>query len=495
MTATSSGSLTCLPAWGTRRNPTRATWGPYVARVAVKLGKPLMPWQRHVLDVALEIDPVTGYLWYRDVDVYVPRQSGKTTLNLPRVVWRAETAKHLGGRQFMLYAAQTGKDAKAKWQEDYLEDLAAAPVMRWGRPDALARPILATGRERLRFRNGSIFAPTATTEIGGHGRSLDEGTLDEFWAQVDNRVSDAWRPAMITRKWAQFWKQSTAGTHRSIPLRAAVRSGRAMIEAGQEADSRRAYFEWSLPATYDPVDPASWALCMPALGHTISVEAIRHELQTMLDDPALGLSAFRRAYLNQWQDEFDDTEWIFPRAAWAQCRDPESARSGPHALAVDATPDRAKASVAFAANRADGLPMAKVVRDGDGVGWLAAHVGQIVREKGATCVVVDGVSPAHTELDAIEREVGGRCPVWVTNAGEMADACGSMYDGVVTEQFRHCGQPELDAALAGAAWRPMSGGRRAYDRKTSTSNIAPLVSATLAVAGLGKYPGNGGILW
>ena len=493
---TAAADLRCLPSWGTRRDPARASWGPYVGKVAVKLGKPLMPWQQHVLDVALEIDPATGYLWYREVDVYVPRQSGKTTLNLPRVVWRAETARHLGGRQVMLYAAQTGKDAKAKWQEDYLEDLAAAPVMRWGRPDALARPILATGRERLRFRNGSIFAPTATTEIGGHGKSLDEGTADEFWAQVDNRISDAWRPAMITRRWAQMWKQSTAGTHRSVPLRAAVKSGRAMIEAGQ--DTRRAYFEWSLPEHYDPSDPASWALCMPALGLTIPVEAIQHEFDTIEG----GLPAFRRAYLNQWADEFDDTEWIFPKAAWSACSDPESRRVGPAALAVDATPDRARAAVSVAANRADGLPMAKVVREGEGVGWLAAHVGQIVREKGATCVVVDGISPAHTELENLLEEVGGRCPVWETNAGEMADACGSMYDAVVTEQFRHC-EPDvagleprpLTTALAGAAWRPMSGGRRAYDRKTSTSNVAPLVSATLALAGLGKYPGEDRILW
>lgn len=486
LTVSTGAELLCLPAWGTPRNPARATWGPYVGKVAARLGRPLMPWQQHVLDVSLEIDPASpvGGLWYRDVDVYVPRQSGKTTLNLPRVVWRAETAKLLGGRQVMLYAAQTGKDANAKWQEDYVEDLDAAPVMR-GR----YRVVLQSGRQRVRFRNGSTFAPMATTSVGGHGKSLDDATADELWAQVDNRLEDAWRPAMITRRHAQMWRESTAGTHRSVLLKSRVATGRAMIEAGRRG--RRAYFEWSLPAAYDPTDPASWALCMPALGYTQTIEAVQHEF----DEIEGGLPAFRRAFLNQWSDEFDDEEWTLPKAGWANCLDADSRRVGPHALAVDSTPDRARSAVSFAAARADGLPMVQVVRHGDGVGWLGRHVGDIVREKGATCVVVDSASPAHSELDAIEAAVSGRCPVWVTGAGDMADACGSIYDAVCTEQLRHVGQTELDMAVAGSAWRDMPGGRRAFDRKTSTADISPLVSGTLALAGLARYPGMDKLVW
>jgi len=37
-----------------------------VALIAEKLGTPLMPWQRHVVDVALEHD-ADGRLVYRDV--------------------------------------------------------------------------------------------------------------------------------------------------------------------------------------------------------------------------------------------------------------------------------------------------------------------------------------------------------------------------------------------------------------------------------------------
>jgi hypothetical protein len=63
--------------------------GGKVAEVMVALGRPPTPWQRHVLDVALELEPVEVFdrhgvligtewrLFYREVRLWVPRQSGK----------------------------------------------------------------------------------------------------------------------------------------------------------------------------------------------------------------------------------------------------------------------------------------------------------------------------------------------------------------------------------------------------------------------------------
>lgn len=44
---------------GTRRDPSRRTDGNVVARTAELLGKPLLPWQRYVADVAGELDDAT----------------------------------------------------------------------------------------------------------------------------------------------------------------------------------------------------------------------------------------------------------------------------------------------------------------------------------------------------------------------------------------------------------------------------------------------------
>ncbi len=64
-----------------------------------------MPWQRYVADVSHEVDPATGLLWYREVIVEIPRQSGKTTLGLTVRVHRATGP--FGGPQMLLYTAQT----------------------------------------------------------------------------------------------------------------------------------------------------------------------------------------------------------------------------------------------------------------------------------------------------------------------------------------------------------------------------------------------------
>lgn len=445
-----------------------------------------MPHQQYVWDVATEIDPATGGLWYREVIVLFPRQSGKTTLLLPKFVWRAEASHLLGGRQRMLYAAQTKADAVDKFDEDYIEDLASSRIMR-GR----YRVSNNQGRKRIRFRSGSILSPVATTTKSGHGKSLDDGTVDEAWSQTDNRIEQAWRPAMITRPQAQLWVTSTAGTRASTYLRSKVLAGRALVEAA-DPDSRTAYFEYGAPPGSDPYDPAVWWATMPALGYTIGEDAIRHELKTIEG----GLPEFARAYLNMWPDDLDDVGWVFPKGPWnGACRDPDTRRDGPPALCVDVTPTRSTSTLTYAAARADGLPMVQVVRHAEGTSWVAGDIGRLARDKGATCVVLDGVGPVSSLEGDIRDEIGGRCPVEVLTGGDVADACGSTYDAVFTEQLRHPGQQVLDDAVAGAVKRNLPGGRWALDRRDSRANISPAVSMVGALWGLAKHPGSSGIVF
>src|SRR5215471_10973954 len=75
--------MSCWPSWrgpapvlATARTD-RLTYGGAVAALAQALGKPMMPWQSYVADVALEVDE-DGRFAYQLVIVTVPRQSGKT---------------------------------------------------------------------------------------------------------------------------------------------------------------------------------------------------------------------------------------------------------------------------------------------------------------------------------------------------------------------------------------------------------------------------------
>jgi hypothetical protein len=94
------------------RDPSRDTLGGAVAAVAAQLGTLLMPWQRLVADVAMELDPATGLLAYSEVDLTTPRQSGKTTLELAVLVHRCRT----WARSRALYSAQSRIHAHKKWE-------------------------------------------------------------------------------------------------------------------------------------------------------------------------------------------------------------------------------------------------------------------------------------------------------------------------------------------------------------------------------------------
>ena len=145
---------------------------------------------------------------------------------------------------------------------------------------------------RSRWRTGSVLGITASGDKSGHGFTLDVALIDEAFAQVDDRLVQAFRPAMVTRRDAQLWILSTAGTETSVFLRERVEDGRARVEAGERAGV--AYFEWSAPDDAAIDDPATWRAAMPALGLTIDEETIGADLATMDE------GEFARAYLNRW---------------------------------------------------------------------------------------------------------------------------------------------------------------------------------------------------
>jgi phage terminase large subunit-like protein len=159
------------------------------------------------------------------------------------------------------------------------------------------------------------------------------------FAQIDNRVEQSVKPAMMTRPEPQFWVVSTAGTTESTYLNQKVDDGRE--RALKRQTSGVCYFEWSADPDADPLSPDTWLTCMPALGHTVSVETIEADQHTM------PLSEFRRAYLNQRIDR-RHSDPVIDIDLWRGAVDERSMLDGPVVFAVDVTPDRSAASIAVA---------------------------------------------------------------------------------------------------------------------------------------------------
>jgi hypothetical protein len=104
--------------------------------------------------------------------------------------------------------------------------------------------------------------------------------------------------------------------------------------------------------------------------------------------------------------------------------------------------------------------------------WIVERAGRKIP------VVIDSMSPAASMIPALKAR---RVKVIVTSAGDMAKACGGFFDAALEGRVTHAAQSQLDDALAGARKRNIGqAGGWGWDRKDETSNIAPLVAATLA---------------
>lgn len=436
--------------------------------VAEAFGYKLMAWQRLVLEVACEVDE-NGQFVYREVVITVPRQSGKTTLILCKCTHRCLAWP----RMVVSYAAQTRNDSRKKWEDDYLEQLDHS---------------LFAGKFRARKTNGneaiiwratrSRFGITSTTEKAGHGSTLDEGYIDEAFAQQDARLEQAFKPAMVTRPNAQLWVVSTAGTEKSLYLKGKVEKGRAAVEAG--ITHGICYFEWSADEEeQDYGNPAVWRRCMPALHwpdcppacdeHTVTEATIASDYLSM------DLNEFRRAYLNQWCAAITHEPIVDPEV-WEALGDKRSRWTGSVAFGVSVNPERTAASIGASGERKDERLAVEVVENQPGTAWVVQRCVALQAKHPSLGFWIDKRSAAGALIDPL-REAG--VLVHEIGTAENAVACGQWYDDATQDRLRHRADPRLTTAMLGATQRAV-GDAWVFDRRGEGIDLTPLDGCTLA---------------
>lgn len=444
----------CPPRFATPRTLERKTRGHEVAAIAKALGTPLMPWQRYVADVALELDE-DGLPAYRQVVVTVGRQCGKTLLVL---AYELQRALMWATPQVIAYGAADGLAARKKLLDDHVPILLGSELAKTKR--TIYR---ANGREAIYFKNGSRIEIVGSSESAAHGKTINLAIADEIWSDPDHRREQALFPTMNTVADAQYLLVSTAGTEASVYLRSKVEAGRQAVLEGRTSGT--AYFEWSAPddAPYD--DPATWRACLPALGHTISERVIADALEVMDEDE------FRRAYLNQWTGS---VERVIPALAWeAVCADVSP--QGRLAFGVDINPERTWSSIAVM----DANGVGELGAYGAGTSWVASRVIDLAKKHRAP-VAIDTAGPAGTLVPELEN---AGVAVVKLSGKELAHACASLYDAIADAKVMVRNAPPLfealDQAVAVATKRPL-GDAWAFSRKSTQHDISPLMALTLA---------------
>lgn len=473
-----------------------------------------MPWQQYAVDVALEYDPVSGELWYDEVDITVPRQSGKTTLILALLVWRCITmSRRIGEPQTCTYLAQSGKMARRKLEREFIPLLRRSRYMKEV-PHSRARPVkpnefkpsMNNGSEHILFGTGSFLQIEAPTEKGSHGDVLDLPIIDEAFAHVGDAVEQAVDAATITRKSPQMCVVSTAGNAKSFYLWGKVKAGRAACE--RNVETRVCYLEWSLPDDAPFDDEALWWEFLPALGHTISIERLRAKLQKALrnqddgddeDEEYKGLNGFRRGYLNQWAEippdlservetKMKPVDWqavAVEREHWWK---PEPSHV---TLAFDTS--EGWTSVGLAAGTL-AESWVEVIDHRSGTMWLPGRMVELAQRWKPIAIGLDGgnveaLAALADVRQAFEDAALDPDTVKPLTSGQYKAACEALLkaveDGKTTRPKHPDGSPDQLHSAGAVAGERVIGDAWVWDRKSSPVPLSPLVAVTCARALLG----------
>lgn len=456
----------------TPRDYTRKTHGPGEARIAAALGRPFMPWQAAAADLAGEVDPATGRLFYKLVVITVQRQAGKTIGNLAKGVYRSLMVPN----SRIWYTAQTGLDARANFLEMArpAQQSPLAPIFDLKR---------ASANTAMEFHNGSEFRAHPPTAGSLHGKQGDLNLVDESWeytkAQGDALMSGI-SPAQTTRHrapWlgAQTVILSTRGTADSEWLDGMIDKAR------EEPDA--CLIDFGVPDDEDPTDFATIARYHPAFGHTMGMEAL-HAARTQMTNEA----EFVRGYANRATGSKDPlvSEAALDTATISDAI-PEGAR---FAVGAATSFDRSFSAVVVVAQITrddDTVYVAEVVDSGPGVTWAANTVDAITRARRPIGVGVNPDGPSGRLADALT--VDHTAPTsreWSTATDDMlARIAPKRGEGPPTLLLRH--DDGMRRAWRGAVLRTVAEGGRQLSRKHSVGSIAE-IEALLAALWIITHP-------
>jgi len=291
-----------------------------------------MGWQLIVLAgiTALAKGPAARWL-HRYALFTCARQNGKSQVLAALVVWWL--AEHVAdaGPQTVVIVTHDLRLTSA------LFDLIAERLDVLGVLDG--RPKLSHGRQSLRTSGGGRLYVATAAPNAGHGLSVDLVVIDELWDIGEECVDVGLLPSQRARPNPLMVMASTAGTDHSTLFRRWREYGLRLIDTG--AAGPLFFAEWSPPAGADPGAPATWAMANPALGLTITLDAIAVEYESP------NRAAFLRGSLNLWVATmggwlpaglWDDVarDADLPAGGWLAC---DTSQDGERWVGVRAAPD------------------------------------------------------------------------------------------------------------------------------------------------------------
>lgn len=435
-------------------------WGDHAVELAASVGLHLDPWQQLSLRVILAEREDRRWAAFETGEL-VARQNGKGGI----IEALGLTGLFVLNERLILYSAHEFKTA----QEHFLrmmELIENAPSLR----RKCKPPRTSHGEEQFETLSGNRLRFVARSRKSQRGFTGDRLLIDEA-QELSLSAIGAALPTLRTRDNPQVNYFGTVPEHANDS-----EHWEQLRDRGHAGDDPSlAWLEWAAKSD-DLDDRENWRAANPALGIRVREEAIERERAALSED------GFAREILSIWNRS--GTSAVIDPNLWHDLEDLKSEPGRQVSFAVDMPPNRSHASIVAAGEREDGLWHVELVPsaivDGepkylDGTGWVTGRLVELV-EKWDGDVAVDPSSPAGSLIPELQE--AGIEPVLVSGR-EMAQACGAFYDAVTDRRVRHLGQPKLNVSVDAGRKKPYSDAW-VWHRKDTSSDISPLVAATLA---------------
>lgn len=280
----------------------------------------------------------------------------------------------------------------------------------------------------------------------GRGFSGDLVILDEAYA-VDADMMSALIPALSARKNPQVIYLSSTGTEDSVVLLRAR-------DRGLAHQPRIALLEWCADQKANLDDRDQCYKANPAMGIRLTEDYVYNVERGSMGDKEFARERFGLWHDNSIKSPIDAELW----ASRCECggeQHPEhaekarSAIASRYVVAVDAAPDRSKATIAIAGFTADGRKQVEVLEDRPGLSWCVDYVDELYKatqSQPPLAVCVQSGARAGSlipEFEALEIEV---IPF---GSSQIMGATGHFFDSVEDGSLVHLGDPSLATGLAG----------------------------------------------
>lgn len=433
--------------------------GSEFAEFAEKCGMPLLPWQKYCADDFLTVDADGNYV-RRTICLLVSRQQGKTLLAAMRILF----GLFVTGEKSIIALSSNRAMALTTFrqvvniieQNDFLRDKVKLNMGKVGR--------FGSGMECIELKNGARYEIVAATRDGARGKTADLLFIDEL-REISEEAWKAAKPTVRARPNSQTILTSNAGDAFSTVLNDL--RDRALSYPAKTLG----WYEYSAPQHVKLDDVKAWAMANPALGYTVTHEALAEALST---DSA---ETFRTETLCQWISSLS-SPWPF--GAFEECTD-KNLQMGPGPItffAFDVAQSRRTASLVAGQVLPDGRIGVGILQEwrsdvavddlriaADIKGWCDKYYPQMVCfDRYATATI------------AKRLEVSG-VAVFDVSGQQFYQACGDLLDAIVAKRIVHSGQQELIDQMNACAAKTNDASWRIVRRKSAGDVSGPIALA------------------